>query len=72
MAEIITRIREYNQGTPLRPAMTFQDGMEVQPMIPNLIVQCWEEEPNSRPSFENINKSLQKELSRLVECCVQL
>ncbi|ESO05547.1 hypothetical protein HELRODRAFT_77371 [Helobdella robusta] len=57
--DIITRIMESQDG-PLRPELSPLDDADANPAILNLVTQCWDEDPNVRPSFDVIEKTVKK------------
>lgn len=69
--ELVTSKMPYENLTPLQAALGVRQGMRleipswVHPQLSKLIQQCWDENPNVRPSFAEITAELEDMLRHL-------
>jgi hypothetical protein len=57
LREAIVHRVHAGERPPFRPISIAEDG-EIHPAMETLMQQCWAEQPNERPSFDDVTKTL--------------
>ena len=57
-AAIVDRVRATRAAPFYRPPIPHQESEGVHPGIVTLMKQCWAEDPNERPTFNDVAKAL--------------